>query len=95
MTEILTAFQTFGIPGAILMATGLAFKYVWPDIRDALRAQTTAFKALADLARATDQRLANIERATAETNEGMGILVDREVGRKLPAQRRPAAQGAR
>lgn len=92
MTEILTALQSFGTPGALLVAIGLAVKFVWPELRSMLRAQTAAFKALADLAARTDQRLANIERTTADTNEGVAVLLDRDA-RRAAQHKRPVPQG--
>jgi hypothetical protein len=97
MTEITAAFQAFGPTGAILVAAATIFKFIWPDVRDTLRAQTAAFRALADLAARTDQRLANIERTTAETNEAAAILLDRATDRRTSdrrqTERRAAARG--
>lgn len=94
MTDILTAFQTFGTPGAIVISVVLVARYLGPDLREVLRAGAAAFKALAELAARTDQRLAGIERTTAETNEGMAVLLDRRSARPAVAKR-PAPEGVR
>jgi hypothetical protein len=96
MPEANAIIAALGPAGAILIVAGGAFRLIWPDVRDWLRAQSAAFKALAELAERTDQRLANIERTTAATNEGVAVLLDRERPRVREAgAKRPATEGAR